>query len=146
MDLLVLLAALIAGVGTWLAGGLVLRPLQRLAAGAQALSPDRPEGRLPEVTSPPEVAELGTAINGALDRMTARADRGHADEDLVADVGKQLRDPLVRLGEELDELLDNPDMPATQRHLILAAIQTEHRRIVTLADDLEARARGEASR
>jgi signal transduction histidine kinase len=146
MDILVLLAALVAGLGTWLVGGLVLRPLQRLAAGAQALSPDDPEGRLPEVTGPPEVAELGTAINGALDRMTARADRVHADEDLAADVSKQLRDPLARLGEELDELLDNPDMPATQRHLILAAIQTEHRRIVTLADDLEARARGEASR
>ena len=26
---------------------------------------------------------------------------------------------------------------ATQRHLILAAIQTEHRRIVTLVDDLD---------
>src|SRR5262249_33824476 len=57
MDLLVLLAALVAGVGTWIVGGLVLRPLQRLTAGAQALTPDDPEGRLPEVTSPPEVAE-----------------------------------------------------------------------------------------
>jgi hypothetical protein len=37
-------------------------------------------------------------------------------------------------------------MPATQRHLILAAIQTEYRRIVTLLDELEARVRGEASR
>jgi hypothetical protein len=30
-------------------------------------------------------------------------------------------------------------MSATQRHLYLAAIQTEYRRIVTLVDDLEVR-------
>jgi len=146
MDLLVLLAALVAGVGTWFVGGLVLRPLQRLAAGAQALTPDDPDGRLPEVPGPPEVAELGAALNGALDRMTARADQVHANEHLAEDVSKQLRDPLARLGDELDQLLDNPDMPATQRHLILAAIQTEHRRIVTLVDELGTHARGEASR
>jgi signal transduction histidine kinase len=129
----------------------VLRPLRELKAGAQALSPDGPDQRLPEVAGPPEVAELGTAINGALDRMTERmterADRIEADgqqadaaaaEAFAADVGKQLRDPLARLGDELDQLLDNPDMPATQRHLILAAIQTEHRRIGDILNNLDA--------
>ena len=151
IDLLVLLAALVAAAGTWFVGGLVLRPLRELKAGAQALTPDGPDRRLPEVTGPPEVAELGTAINGALDRMTERVDqlragRVEADtaaaEAFAADVGKQLREPLARLGEELDQLLDNPDLPATQRHLILAAIQTEHRHLGELLEEIEAQARG----
>jgi hypothetical protein len=33
-------------------------------------------------------------------------------------------------------------MSATQRHLILAAIQTEHRRIGAMLDDLEIQVRG----
>jgi signal transduction histidine kinase len=148
INLLLVLAMLLAAAGTWLVGSLVLRPLHQLAEGAQALDPDDPDRRLPEVAGPPEVAELGTAINGALARLSERAADNSAatTATLVAEAGVLLRPPLVTLGDELDQLLDNPDMPATQRHLLLAAIQTEHRQIVTLLDDLEARARGEASR
>jgi signal transduction histidine kinase len=156
IDLVVVLAALIAAAGTWFVGGLVLRPLHRLAEGAQTLGDD-PTVRLPEVAGPPEVTELGTAINGAMDRMTERVDRlqldnsaierareraaAEAAERFAQAAGEQLRPPLAALGDELDRLLDNPDMTATQRHLVLAAVQTEHRRIVGLLDDLEARAR-----
>jgi methyl-accepting chemotaxis protein len=159
IDLIVLLAAVVAAAGTWLVGGLVLRPLLKLAQGAQAINPDDPGQRLPEVTSPPEVAELGTALNGALDRLTERVDtlqsaspaaqaspaETGADElvrEFAEQLGKeveQLRAPLAELGEGLDQLLDNPEMPATQRHLYLASIQTEYRRMVTLVDELEAR-------
>lgn len=156
IDLLVVLAALIAAAGTWFVGGMVLRPLHRLTEGAQALSDD-PTVRLPPVGGPPEVAELGTAINGALDRMTERVDQLELDNSaierareqaaaaaagqLAAEAGEQLRPPLAVLGDNLDRLLDNPDMTATQRHLILAAIQTEHRRLLALVEDLESRPR-----
>jgi methyl-accepting chemotaxis protein len=173
IDLIVLLAAIVAAAGTWFVGGLVLRPLLRLAEGAQAITTsDDATIRLPVVTSPPEVAELGNAINGALDRMAgqraetatpvaklpvekpppvAKPVEGPSIEELaeqlaeaaagefVKETSGRLRAPLAELGEGLDELLDNPEMSATQRHLYLAAIQTEYRRIVTLVDDLEAR-------
>ncbi|WP_433373948.1 HAMP domain-containing protein [Actinoplanes sp. CA-142083] len=157
IDLIVLLAAVVAAAGTWVVGGLVLRPLLKLAEGAKAVTPDDPTVRLPVVTSPPEVAELGTAINTAIDRYAHK--KGETPEpepeaalikqaeqlahQIAAEITKvtaDLRAPLAELGEGLDQLLDNPDMPATQRHLYLASIQTEYRRIVTLVDDLETRA------
>jgi HAMP domain-containing protein len=43
-----------------------------------------------------------------------------------------LRAALAKLGDDLDSLLDNPELSSTQRHLILASIQNEYRRIVAL--------------
>ncbi|MCU7723094.1 HAMP domain-containing protein [Actinoplanes sp. KI2] len=149
IDLIVLLAAVVAAAGTWLVGGLVLRPLRQLAQGAREIDPDDAGTRLPAVTGPPEVAELGESLNGAIDRLHERVDTlsrtgaTAVDDELAGDLVKavaELRFPLAELGEGLDQLLDNPEMPATQRHLYLASIQTEYRRIVTLVDELEARA------
>jgi methyl-accepting chemotaxis protein len=149
IDLIVVLAAVVAAAGTWLVGGLVLRPLLTLAQSARELDPDDPAQRLPAVTGPPEVAELGESLNGAIDRLHERVDTltrtgaAAVDDELAGELvkaGADLRVPLAELGEGLDQLLDNPEMPATQRHLYLASIQTEYRRIVTLVDELEARA------
>ncbi|MBM2618244.1 HAMP domain-containing protein [Actinoplanes sp. LDG1-06] len=46
----------------------------------------------------------------------------------------ELRPSLADLGFQLDQLLDNPEMPATQRHLILALMADEHRRMTALID------------
>jgi methyl-accepting chemotaxis protein len=148
IDLIVLLAAVLAAAGTWLVGGLVLRPLLKLAQGAREIDPDDATQRLPVVTSPPEVAELSESLNGAIDRLHERVDTlaqagaTAVDDELAADLVKavaDLRSPLAELGAGVVQLLDNPEMPATQRHLYLASIQTEYRRIVTLVDQLEAR-------
>ncbi|MGK5680606.1 hypothetical protein [Actinoplanes sp. URMC 104] len=50
------------------------------------------------------------------------------------DPAVDLRPSLADLGVQLDQLLDNPDMPATQRHLLLALMADEHRRMVALLD------------
>jgi HAMP domain-containing protein len=49
--------------------------------------------------------------------------------------GEDLRAALAKLGDDLDTLLDNPELSTTQRHLILASIQNEYRRIVLLTQD-----------
>ena len=46
----------------------------------------------------------------------------------------ELRPSLADLGLQLDQLMDNPEMPATQRHLILAVMADEHRRMTALLD------------
>ncbi|GAA0535883.1 hypothetical protein GCM10010172_16480 [Paractinoplanes ferrugineus] len=144
INLIVLLAAVIAAAGTWFVGGLVMKPLVKLAEGAHAITPDAPTQRLPVVTSPPEVADLGTALNEALDRMNI-PDRAQLTQEAAQEATQHfakvavdnLREPLHELGDGLDQLLDNPEMTVIQRHLLLAAIQTEYRRLVTLVDDLE---------
>ncbi|MFF5080425.1 hypothetical protein ACFY36_25520 [Actinoplanes sp. NPDC000266] len=150
--LLVVLAALLSAAGVWFATGYMLRPFQRLLTSARDLDPSDPASRLPEVRSPREVAELASTLNGLLDR--ARGTRQASTpaiappppafaadtveipkivvEKVVTRPGPDLRPPLADLGANLEALLDNPDMPATQRHLILAAMADEHRRMVTL--------------
>jgi signal transduction histidine kinase len=142
IDLIVLLAALVAAAGTWLVGGVVLRPLLKLAPNARELDPAEPTPQQPETH---EAAELDSAIDKLHERVDtlAQAETIVVDDQLAADLVKavaDLRFPLDELGEGLDQLLDSPEMPATQRHLYMAAIQTEYRRIVALVDDLEARA------
>ena len=135
VSLIALLGALLGGLGAWLLSGRLLRPLERLTADARELRPDDADQRLPVLTGPPEVAELATTLNVLLDRLQADE---VATRRFSADAGDELRAPLTSLGADLETLLDHPDLPATQRHLILAGMADEHQRIVALFDKLEA--------
>jgi hypothetical protein len=92
-----------------------------------------------------EMTERAERLQAELDRLR-QADAGTAaTERLAGEVGGLLREPLTSLGAELDQILDSPEMSSIQRHLLLAAIQNEHRRMIELVDELEARAGGEAT-
>ena len=136
VSLIALLAALVGGAGAWLLSARLLRPLERLTAGARDLRPDDDaDERLPAMTGPPEVAELAATLNVLMDQLQADA---AATRRFSGDAGDELRAPLTSLGVDLETLLDHPDLPATQRHLILAGMADEHQRIVALLDKLEA--------
>jgi HAMP domain-containing protein len=141
VDLLVLLAALISAVGVWFATGLVLRPFQRLLTAVRQLDPADPGSRLAEAGGPREVAELAAAVNALLDRTRSvpppPQEEIPKNRDIAEEVG-ELSEPLADLGTNLDTLLDNPELPATQRHLLLAAIADDHRRVVTLLEAMRA--------
>ena len=93
-----------------------------------------------------QMAARAEELQAELDRLRQAEVGTAAAEQLAGVVGEQLREPLVALGDELDQILDSPDMSAMQRHLLLAAIQNEHRRMVEMVGELEARSRGEANR
>jgi HAMP domain-containing protein len=166
--LLVLLAALLSGLGTWYVTGLAMRPLQRMRDAVRDLRPDDPEQRLPEVRTPPEAAELTAAFNGLLDRLhDAEPWAAHpvvientpapeppapeppapvvepeplvgevvAASGLSADEERELRISLATLGDGLETLLSDPDLPV-QRHLMLAGLADEHRRLVLLLESM----------
>ncbi|MGX6606010.1 HAMP domain-containing protein [Micromonosporaceae bacterium Da 78-11] len=133
VDLAILLAALLGAAAAWYLAGLGLRPLRRLRDSVLELRPDDSGPRVPEVAGPPEVADLAGTINAALDRLrtsTATAQR------FTTGAEHDLRPPLAELGSGLERLLSDPDLPATQRHLILAAMAEEHDRMVTLLDEM----------
>jgi len=143
VDLLVLLAAVISAVGVWFATGLVLRPFQRLLTSVRQLDPADPGSRLTEAGSPREVAQLAEAVNALLDRTRAITpveveEIPSIPQNADKSETEALDEPLADLGANLDTLLDNPEMPATQRHLILAAMADDHRRLVTLLEALRA--------
>jgi signal transduction histidine kinase len=129
-----LIAVLLVAAAVWFVAGLLLQPLDRLRAGAAALRADDPEQRLPAVTGPPEVADLAVTLNALLDRL--QADTVAADR-FAAVAGPGLRTPLIDLGAGLETLLRDPGLPVSQRHLILAGMADEYRRITALLDEAE---------
>jgi HAMP domain-containing protein len=200
VDLSVLIAILLGALGTWFTAGVVLRPLRRLQEGADSLTPDDLDGRLPSMTEPREVADLSASVNALLDRMQAAASArsqalaavppgrpfapppalpsgrppalpepttntvtpppaqpatfpprpvaitsppvapepqnprpsAPAPVKPAARDDEELRAALEKLGDDLDTLLDNPELTSTQRHLLLASIQNEYRRVVLM--------------
>ncbi|MCX4911201.1 HAMP domain-containing sensor histidine kinase [Streptomyces sp. NBC_00878] len=136
-----LLAAAVTAIGTWLITRLLLHPLQRLRAGALAISADVTGPALPAVDRPREVADLSHALNAMLDQLRTSME---ATRRFTADAGHELRTPLTTLGMTLETLQRNPDLPEPQRTRALEAMRAEHRRITTLLTGLQSLARGDA--
>lgn len=135
-------ATLVALLGGWLVGRLVLNPLERLTRGASTIRAERDVTyRLPDVRAPQEVAELSDTLNGMLERLH----RGmESTRRFTADAGHELRTPLSSLGAYLEILSRNPALYDDQRSDILLSATAEHQRIVNLLDGLQALARGDA--
>ncbi|MFZ4408410.1 MAG: sensor histidine kinase [Paracraurococcus sp.] len=112
-----------------------LLPLREASAGAAAIGPGTPGLRLPEGAVPREILPLVHAVNGALDRLEAAADR---QRQFVSDVAHELRTPVAVLRLQLDLLGDLPAAAALRRDL--AAMERMVAQLLDLArlDGLEA--------
>ena len=143
VGLAALVAAVLAAAGVWAVAGLVLKPLQRLRAGALAIQPaaEWRSARFPEIARPREVADLSTTLNAMVDRLHTSM---LSTRRFTADAGHEMRTPLASLGADLESLRRNPDLPAGQRAETLAAMSSAYDRVVALLDGLQALARGDA--
>ena len=116
------------------------KPAGRDPAAQPARAAADPTIEMPRTPPPLPEPAAGTprAETPPSEPPTADAPRAEAPraETPAADPGADLRPRLADLGATLDTLLDNPEMPATQRHLLLAAMADEHRRMVELVDGL----------
>jgi two-component system, OmpR family, sensor histidine kinase PrrB len=145
-----LLALVVAGVGAWLAAGLVLRPLARLRGVASSIAGDEDLGRrVPADVGPTETRSLAASFNAMLARLgRSSADRERALEAtrrFAADAGHELRTPLTSVQATLSTIARHPDMPAEQREELAREALAEQRRLVELLDSLQALARGDAA-
>jgi len=140
--LVTVVATVLAAVTGWLVGRLVLNPLARLASGAVQIAHDPDPGhRLPEVSSPSEVAALSATLNGMLDRLGSNIE---TTRRFTADVGHELRTPLSVIGTYLESLLTAPTLADDARQVSLLAMSAQHRRMVSLLEGLQTLARAEA--
>lgn len=145
---------LIAGAGgvvlaLVLAAGLTriaLRRLDRLRAEADTLS--TPGHAQLARGGPREIDELTRSLNAMLERLTAaNAERDaalEASRRFAADAGHELRTPLTTMGTDLDTLAHTGTLDTLQREL-LADLGTEHERLRSLLEALQALARGDAA-
>src|SRR3954453_4160159 len=143
-------ALLLAGAGTLVAGGVVLRPLRRLSAGAARIAGEEDLGqRVPDGRGPTETRALASAFNAMLGRLSgSAAERERAVEAtrrFAADAGHELAKPLTTIQARLSALARHPDEPAERRTEMAREALDQHRRLVALLDGLQALARGDAA-
>ena len=145
-----LIALAAAGLGTWLAAELLLRPLRRLRAVASSIADDEDlDRRVPSDDGPGELRSLAASFNAMLARLGRSADDREraldATRRFAADAGHELRTPLTSVQTTLDTLRRHPELPAERREAMIADALAEHRRLVDLLDGLQALARGDAA-
>jgi two-component system, OmpR family, sensor kinase len=136
----VLLALLIAGpaalaataLGGWWLAGRALRPVDRMAARAARIGPDRLDERLAVPVARDELNRLATTLNGMLERI----EHGVREQQrLVADASHELRTPLAAMRAELDVSLRADELGPAARE-VLVSTREEVDRLSRTVDDL----------
>lgn len=140
--------ALVGAAGLAL-GGLALRPLAVLRAGAERVASTRDLAtRLPQGDGPEEVDALAGSLNAMLARLqrsTAQTEATlAASRQFAADAGHELRTPLTSVRANLDVLARSPSLSADERR-IMTDILREQQRLLDLLDGLQRLARGDAA-
>lgn len=129
------LLIVLAVIAWWLIGR-TLRPVESLRSGAERISGEHREERLPTPRSADEVQALAVTLNGMLDRLAAARER---QRGFVADAAHELRSPLASMRTQLEvaqRLGEGGD-------LTLDLLDDVHR-LSALVDDLLLLARADA--
>lgn len=132
--LVVPLLVLGATAVVWVVTGLVLRPVERLRAAAEALASDPAGASANNLPVPPgddEIARLARTLNDlleALQRLVAQ------QQAFVADAAHELRSPIASLRVQLEVAQAHPDL--VDLPVLLGELHQDADRLGALADDL----------
>jgi signal transduction histidine kinase len=126
------LLVLTLGVVVWMVTGAALRPVERMAEEAEAISMSEPGRRLPEPIGDHELARLGRTLNAMLERIEGTFARERA---FVDDASHELRTPLAILRGELELTAGDADDPEAVR-LAMASSLEEVERLGRMTEDL----------
>ena len=137
LGLLMFLAALLLADRL---GRQLVRPIQALAGFTQRLGEHSPPEPV-TVTGPPEIRQLGQALNQLVHRIQVLLGR---ERERVSDLSHRLRTPLTALQLRIDALPDSPDrerlaaeladLHATLDMVMREARRSEHEGLVPVAD------------
>ena len=105
--LIILIVTIAAAIG--IVPGLMARPVQRVAAAADAVDGMREGVRLPELNSPAELLPIVSAFNRALDRIDAAAAE---QRRFLGNAAHELRTPLANVRLKVEDIED-PMLRAT---------------------------------
>ena len=128
-------SALLAILLAVLSGSLIarrgLRPLRQMTAQARAIGAHDLSQRLPVTGRHDEIGQLGTTLNGMLERLETAV--GH-ERAFIADVSHELRTPMAIARAEI-ELAREAVQPTSLREGLTSAIE-EIDRLSGIVDDL----------
>jgi signal transduction histidine kinase len=130
------LGGVAAGVATWVAVRVALRPVHRTRLAATALPPGQ---RLPVPEARDELRAMAEAINGLL----ARRDEARARlQRFTGDAAHELRSPVASIRAQAEVAVLHPDAEFAQE--VLGEVVTESERLSSLIDDLLVLSRSDA--
>jgi two-component system OmpR family sensor kinase len=132
-----LLLALVVGAGAAAVGASRLarrltRPLEQVAAAADAIGGTNLQRRIPEVSREVELRQVTRVLNDMLERLEAAF---LAQRNFVADASHELRSPLANLRGTVEVALRRT-RPAEEYQEALTVALTEAERLSRLVDDL----------
>jgi len=133
LALLIATPLLLAALATlsWLVIGAALRPVEELSRGAEAVTADRTDARLPVPAADDEIHRLAVTLNGMLARLQAANER---QREFVADAAHELRSPLTSVRTQLEVALRHGD--AGDWRETAEGLLEETDRMSRLVDDL----------
>jgi two-component system sensor histidine kinase MprB len=145
LQLLFSVISLVAVAGAAAVGLLLsratLRPVRRLTDDAERIAATGDLRERTDQSRSDELGRLAVAFNTMLDALAASIS---AQRQLVADASHELRTPLAAARTNLEVVDLHPDMPAAQRHRILAEAIDELKEMTHLIEELVDLARGDA--
>lgn len=130
-----LLLALLAVVA-WFVIGWTLRPVEELRRGAERISGEAADDRLPVPAAADEIRALALTLNTMLDRLAAGRERQRA---FIADAAHELRSPLTSMRTQLEVAQHLGEGNALTEDLL-----TDVRRLSNMVEDLLLLARADA--
>jgi len=144
-----ILAIGLAAAGGWFMASAALRPLDRLAQGAEAIrEADDLNRRLDYPGPPDEIGRLTETFNAMLGRLHSayqRLAQAHqTQQQFVADASHELRTPLTSIRGNVEFLRKAKDAEPELREEALQDIAGEAERMSRLVNDLLALARADA--
>lgn len=121
---------LLSLTGAWLLGGYLRRRLAGISGAAGRIMAGDINRRVPESGRGDEFDALAHALNRMLDRITGLLENLR---QVSSDITHDLRTPLARLRNHLEESLANPDDPARQQERLSSALEQADRILALFA-------------
>jgi len=137
----ILASILVSGVAGLLLSRRISHPLEKMAGAARAVAAGDLGQTLPEDPKITELAMLGRALN----QMTASLRRSdQAKTAFISDVSHELRTPLTVIKGTIETLQDGALDDLAGREPLLASMNKETDRLITLVNDLLVLTRADA--
>ena len=137
---LALILLLVAAGGTAVAAGLgtlvartAIAPVRTLTGTAEEVARTEDLTQRIEVSGDDELARLGASFNSMLAALESSVG---AQRRLVADASHELRTPLTSLRTNIETLMRSPEMPVSDRDVLLAELGEEMEELGRLVDDI----------
>ncbi len=135
------MALLLAGVGGWIIGRQALRPLVAMAQETSAMTTLTPDERVTVPRARDELAQLGQAFNGLLDRLDAAMS---TQRQFMADASHELRTPVSVTRTAAQVTLGREHRTEQEYRESLTIVAEQAERLTRMVDDMFLLARADA--